>query len=408
MALPEAGRSGVIAVERDPGVVEYLRDLHPEDNQHIFREVETVIGDGRQFIERQQVPLAAVVIESARFQPAHSLLPASAPTFLYTREAVAAYVGRLAPDGFFVAGFTGVGTRAKMEYLPLQVANALRGLGLEVTSVMDKFGDVHVIGCRSPACTARVLSSELLRVRGQWTPRTVRAPMHARTLTDSTPFAGWAMMYVVDQHILLVVAALLAAGCLAAGRGMWRVVHSLRGWNPIPYFVAIGVGHSVLLVGSCYAWRTYYTDDVLTVVRVLAWLITFGAVGAAVADRLRGRFGGGTVAAFGVGLLVLHVALWSVIPFGEASVPVRELVGALLLLPGGFAMGLFFPLGLGLAPAPKVGAAILADAAGTLLGYCCLTLVAIPFGLGAFAALGLACYAAAAFAAQRGFGRFGA
>jgi len=96
------------------------------------------------------------------------------------------------------------------------------------------------------------------------------------------------------------------------------------------------------------------------------------------------------------GAMVLHVVLLFFVPFEEPSTVVREVFAALALLPGGVLMGALFPLGIARVPECAVGASLLADALGTLVGYTLLFVVFLPLGWPAFAATSALCYLVAA------------
>lgn len=403
LSLPHP-HDGVWAIEREPAVVHYFTEIAPADNHQIFNRVRTVASDGRQFLERAGEPFDAIIFESARYQPATSLLPASAPFHLYTREALAAAVARLAPDAFFIAGFTSVRPTASLEYLPLQVAASLAELGLAVETVStERHSHVHVIAAREPDVVARVLAAPGMEWV-PWTGETQADPMHRQRLTDATPFAAWTTMKGGGRTKLLAVAGLLGLVCVAAAAAALRR-GGRAGRRVVPYFFSIGVAQAVIAVATCTLWRSYYDDDVLTVIRVLAWLIAFGALGSAASGRLRPerlpRPARVAVVLAGMGL---HLGLCALVPFGEPSALLRELAAPLLLAPGGLLMGVFFPLGIGSDSEEQVGRALLADALGALAGYVLLFAVALPFGLPAFAATGVLAYglAAASWTPARG------
>jgi hypothetical protein len=174
----------------------------------------------------------------------------------------------------------------------------------------------------------------------------------------------------------------------------------------VPYFFAIGVAQAVLAVATCTLWRTYFTDDVLTVIRVLAWLIAFGAIGSGLSSHLRVDAWPRPVRVLAAGaVMVLHFGLTTLAPFGQPSPVLRELAALVLLAPGGLAMGVFFPLGLASAAPRQVGRVLLADALGALAGYVMLFLVALPLGLWALCATAVLGYLVAAALWSPGRGR---
>ncbi len=396
LSIPHPSKN-YLAIERDPSVVDYFTRLRPEDNDHIFEKLTVVAGDGRHVLEQQSEPFDVIVFESARYQPAHSLLPASAPHHLYTKESLATAVSRLKSDGWIVLGFTEVHASAFMEYLPIQVAATLVELGLQVQTFVTTVNDhVHVVGCRTSACIDNITHSAFGR-HGPWHPQTSDDAVHDYRLTDATPFGAWATMSLDDKEGLLAVVGLVALACVTLGGRLIRGNHHRHRWNPTPYFFTIGIAQAVFAVATCYLWRSYWQDDVLTVVRVLVYLIAFGAIGSALSARL-------PVASWPVPVRVVataaiftaHFIASTIIPFESSSTLYRELMAGVLLAPGGLLMGTFFPLGVASAARRLVGQELLADALGALVGYTLLYLVALPFGVHAFAATSVVGYAVAA------------
>ena len=411
LSLPFPAHSGILAVEQHPSVVDYFTRVAPEHNQRIFHTVTPAVGDGRQVVLRQTERFDAIVIESSRHTPATSLLPASTPLYHYTREAIGDYVDHLTQDGVFIAEFQrvqgGRGTTEDLvkQYLPAHVLSVLHGLGLQTVAKLSKRGSVYIVGCQSAACIKPFAEAELFKGATDWVPSERLTRQFPYELTDDTPFAAWGMMKFSEQLALLVTVAALGAGCLGAAFAL-RLRRAPEGgpaaaWNPVPCMFLIGLAHAALSIWTCHVMQTYYGDGVLTVTRVIAWLALYGAAGSALAPRCAGaiRGPGGPWARCGLAAAVfcLHLLLLSIVPFSEPSTWAREAAAALLLLPGGVAMGIFFPAALGSTSTPFVGSALLGDALGTLTGYLLFYLICLPFGSTAFAVVAVGGWVAAAY-----------
>jgi len=168
------------------------------------------------------------------------------------------------------------------------------------------------------------------------------------------------------------------------------------GWNPIPYFFAVGLGHAIIQFHAFYAWRTFFGDDLLTIIRLIVYFLLYGALGSWLSVRApRSWLAAGPRTALVAGLFVLHFVGIALIPFEQSQAWLRELYGLVALAPGGLLLGVYFPLGIASASERRVAPGMAADALGTLAGYALMYLIYVPVGALAFAATGVLCYGAA-------------
>ncbi len=426
---------GIVAVERDPAVVELFRDLQPERNELLFQKLTAIAADGRYAAESWPEPLDLLVLESARYQPLMALVSASSPYYLYTYEAMGAYLRALAPDGLMMVNFNRTGPGNKKNFLAMQVMRSLQGQGAAVDVVaLDRLGDkageeryatyVFILASRDALALAeakeqivqqaeRLLASRkgTTRLVPDWEPTLGEEHAHLAPyrLRDDRPFLGWvflgrrgqAAMYGVSAAILLLV-GVLAMGILRRRRPQGS-------WNPVPYFLLIGVAHTALQVATFYAWRSYFGDEISTMTRLLMAFLAYGALGTFLAERFGGRHLRGwrypMITALCLGLHALGLLL---IPFESSSPLWRELYAALALAPGGLLMGTFFPLGALRAHPGLLGRSLLADALGVLACYALFFLVFLPLGRWAFLAMAFAAYLVAAAAMGRPVAEAGA
>jgi hypothetical protein len=400
-AFPFPLHKGVLAVERDGEVVRALRDLRPDLNDYLFQTVTVLAGDGRAHAERHPGGLDALVIESGRFQAATSLLPASSPMYLYTREALAMYLSRLGPDGLLLMDFSRVWS-AHSAYVPTQVAETMRELQAQFTVMRDeKLGRVCIVACLSPGCLERRTAQALGFPGEEWDP-TSFGPSSSYRLTDHTPFTAYATMLPAHRAILhgavgaTALLALLLVGLVA------RRSRPTSGPNPAHFFALIGAAHTAVHLASFYAYRSFFGDSILTITVVIVILAGHGAIGSALSTGLPARLLGPRARCLATtGLIALHLGLLATIPFEEPSLLIRAAYATLALAPGGILMGTFFPLGLVRTGHPMIGRALLSDSIGVLAGYCLLYLVFLPWGWPAFAMVGAGLYIAAAAALPR-------
>ena len=380
--LPFALHPGVVAVERDAGAMRLFTRERPELNEGRFLAVTALVADGRHAVEVARERFDAIVLESSRYQPSHSMLPASAPYHLYTREAIRAFVSQLLPGGLLVVELTRATEKPDHRYVPIQILQTLEEDGVEHavlrTGTLDT---VHILACAREGCLRPWLDAVDLSGLPDTSVGIDLEPLVTDyRLTDDTPFVTWATMGSPERARMLLVAGALF-GLAAAG------------WNAAGWFFALGVAHATLQIHAMYAWWAYFGDELLTILRVIVWFLIYGAVGSALAGRLSPRLAGwGARVGVAAALLAVHAAGVALIPFEESAAWARELYAAAALLPGGLLMGALMPLGLAGASADRVGRNLCADALGTLAGYAGMYLVLLPAGMTAYGAVGVALY----------------
>ncbi len=429
--LPDPPHPGIVAVERDPAVVELFRDLRPELNANLYQQATAVAADGRHAAESWPVPLDFLVIESARYQPLMALCSASSPYYLFTREAMGAYLDALAPGGVLMVNFNRTGPDNDKNYLAMQIMRALRGLGATVNAVgldrsVEQNGEddasyVFILASREPEAVAQtsaaILEASLGKRRGKgrayegWEPTLAErfAPIEHIVLSDNRPFLGWFLLGPKGQRVMYGVSALIL-GLVAWGAWTLRRRPGPKGaWDPVPYFVLIGLAHTGLQVASFYGWRSFFGDEISTMSRLLLYFLGFGALGALLAERFRdllmrrGVYPGVTAVA-----LVLTALGLLFVPSGSDSTWVRESYALIATAPAGLLMGTFFPMGAMRVHPRLLGRALLADALGVLACYALFFVVFLTMGRWMFLALASLLYLTSAVAiARRGGERVG-
>jgi hypothetical protein len=405
--------AGITAVEMDPTVVRILRDEHPDWNGSVYRTATVVASDGRTFLERHPGGLDGIVLESARFRSPTSLLPATTPLYLYSREAIHTYIDKLAPDGLLMLQFNRVEVGESVA-LPRQVMRSLKEKGAPNVALYSGALEVLNIFGTPPGQDvweriADLDTMEMTRWGGDplglmlsgGQKRDHKSSVMAQgeyQLTDDTPFWVWAN-FSKRQRTHLTTLVLL--GLL--GSTLPVVVLGLRGrnkgtWNPIPFSFVLGVAHSTAYICTFFLARSYFGDSVLTVLGFLVLLLFWGAVGSVVSSTIPPRWLTVKMRLLGTGLLMgLHFVLVASLPFELGGTILRWLAAGLATAPGGLAMGLFFPLALSRSKPGQVGSIFLADALGALAGYCLIYLVCLPYGLTVQAGVSIGLYVLAAW-----------
>jgi len=419
-AIPVALHKGIKAVERDPAVVRLFRDLDPSLNGGVYTEVDAIAADGRFAIETRAEPLDMLILESARFQPMLALCSAASPYYLYTREAIAHYMDKLEPDGLLLANFNRIWSGAKDNFLPLHFRRSLDAAGVphrtfcqvstSATGKQEAF--VYLVASRSEQRLEQALAQaqawgmahgseddEATRLRTDWRPflRKRFGDLERSELTDDRPFLGWSWLSPGGRIAVQSIAIGIVLGVGLSLLALLRAVRRRPGWNPVPFFVLIGIGHTAVQMASFYGYRSFFGDEILTMTRLMIYFLAYGALGSALAGMLGARrLPTWLRVTVTLGALGLHLLLMAYLPFQNPSELQRELFGALAMLPGGVLLGLFFPLGLVRAQQDLVPHCLLGDALGVLATYALFFMVFLPFGRGAFLAAACLAYLLAA------------
>jgi len=416
LELPTEPHPGIVVVERDPVVVRFFSRQRPDLNGHAFAGLRALSGDGRRVIETAEQPLDAIILESARFQP-HRVMSAALETqYLYTEDALRSYLERLKPTGTLVIEFNRMARRPVSEYLPTQALSALRRIGAAHRSASIDLGDAGRV-CIVASPTERGLESAFARMSAEWEdlrweewrPGFGDDPIHDYRLTDDKPFFAWITLRPEQRRTLLGIAASMVligslAVVLVGGRGRARS----GDWNPTGYTFCIGIGHIAVQIATFVAYRSYFGDEVLTIMRVISYFLLFGAAGSLLSAKLRHRTPGGALRFIAVVTIFgLHLVLLKSLPFHHSGAFGRELWAALTLMPGGLLMGVFFPLAIARSGAALVGRVVLVDALGTFVGYGLLFPSLLNHGTMTLGALGTLAYglAAALYRPARGSGQ---
>jgi len=216
-------------------------------------------------------------------------------------------------------------------------------------------------------------------------------------LTDDSPFWSWSNMSKRQRSHLV---SLVLLGLLGSTISVLILGLRQRGraaWNPIPFSFVLGIAHSTAHICTFYLARSYFGDSVLTILGFLVLLLLWGGVGSVLSSRIPARLLTTKSRILATSLLIgLHFVLISWLPFELSGTAVRWLAAVLATAPGGLAMGLFFPLVISRAQPSQVGSILMADALGTLAGYCFIYLVCLPFGVTVQAVFSLLAYVLAA------------
>lgn len=440
-----AGAEQITAVEINPDLVELTRD-YGDYNGDVFDlpSVQTVVTDGRNYVERSDAAYDLIYANLVYSQAAAPASSALAESYIFTREALAAYWDHLSEDGRI--GFV---THHGIEGLRLVVAalDMLQREGMTLQQALD-----HVSLASRQGGDAQARTSVVIVTRQPWDAESIRAYVdaaHARgagllylptyqevgleglrlgamTLdeyvasnadefdfeptTDDSPFFYQFTPGLPDQLSDL----LLFSGILAFVYLSWAMFFFIRRDGPhwkraalVPYFALLGAGFMLVEVPLIQRFNLLLGQPVLALIVVIGGLLLGGGLGSLASSRFpvpslpRRATLFAVLVAGGVlsSLVVYPIVIERALPLALGA---RVAVTAAALLPLGFVMGVLFPSGLRVAHEADPGGVAAfwgANAVTSVLGSALAMALAIATGFSAGLATGAALYAAAAILA---------
>lgn len=439
------GAREVDAVEVNEIVADLATGRFADFGGRLFarREVRLHRGEGRSFVRRSRerwdlIQLSLIDTWAASQSGAYVLTEG----YLYTVEAFRDYLEHLEPGG--VLSLTRWVWKVPRESLKLVVvaSEALRGLGVERPEEHIALVGLANLGnllvkptpftgdeVRALEALARERGFEILYAPGRRPPNAFGAyfaaadpeawvaayPHDVTAATDDAPFffqfGRWKDLLVFGVGdtagtasgrglLLLVLAQGLAASVLLLALPRWLGKRKMRRGDgrPLAYFVAIGLGFMLLEIPLMQRFTLYLGHPVYAVAFVLAALLVAAGAGSAASPR----FGRRVDAVFGALIAtVLAVALgspWLLQATLGLPLPARFAVGAAVLLPLGFLLGLPFPMAmseLARGDGRLVGWAWAANGCASVLGPVLAALLAFDLGLSRVLLIGAVAYGAA-------------
>jgi len=400
------GASHITGVELDPVTIDVLRDTFKDYSDGLFTspKVTLVAGEGRHFIERAKqrydiIQITGVDTLAAQTSGAYVL----AENYLYTREAMHAYLEHLTPDGVLSIG-TGqlIPEQPQSSGRMLLVAREmLRARGVtrpeaHIALVSSRtFMDELLVRPRPfTADEVQRLAAECERLQfnalllpgrdGHPLYRSLmhetgaarealfaRLPYVLEPVTDDSPFFfrffRWGDLFSEDEFgpvhttalgqlvLVLLLASLAAlsalfilAPLLVFRRKKLRL--GRRALGILAYFTALGLGFMLLEISLMQRLVLYLGYPTYALSVVLFSLLLFLGFGSYLSNRVIGREKPALLAA--LVCLVVLVAFYRLgLPLVERStlgapLAARIAITLLMLAPLGLVLGMFFPLGI--------------------------------------------------------------
>ena len=432
-----AGAESITAVEINPAIVEMTR-ASADYNGNILDlpGVNTVIADGRNYIERTDTTydlIYANVVYSQAAAPGHSAL---AESYIFTREALHAYWNRLNDDGRI--GFV---THHGIEGLRLVVA-ALDMLQREGMSLAQALEHISLVSMRSGDVQAR--TSVVTISRTPWTADEADAYVqqaHQRgagalylphyievgfeqmitgaiTLddyirtnsnfnytptTDDSPFFYQFRPGLPETLTDLLIISLVLAFVYLSWLIFFYVRTDNQHWKRAslaPYFALLGIAFLLIEAPLIQRFHLLLGQPVLALITVVGALLVGSGLGSLFSSRFALEALPKLVIGFALGVAALVViSLLIYPPLIRWALPldlsVRVLVTVLAIMPLGFLMGVPFPSGLRVAHVADPGGVAAfwgANAVTSVLGATLAMVVAIAIGFSAALLMGAALY----------------
>jgi spermidine synthase len=433
-----AGAEVITAVEINPTLVDMTRDA-ASYNGSVFDlpGVETIISDGRNYVERSEAVYDLIYANVVYTQAAPPGSAALAENYIFTREALTLYWNRLSENGRI--GFV---THHGIEGLRLLVA-ALDMLRAQGKTVQEALMHVSLMSVNTGDPETR--TSVVMIKRQPWTAEEANAftrATHARgagalylphymeigmepllqgavTLeeyiavnrdfnfiptTDDKPF-----FYQFRPGLPQALADLLLASVVLVFAYLsWLIFFFVRRDNQqwkraslAPYFAILGAAFMLIEAPMIQRFSLLLGQPVLALIAAVGTLLIGGGLGSFFSRRFPlevlpqriAVFAGGVTVVVLLSLLVYPMLIQWALPF---DLPLRVLVTVLALLPLGFLMGVPFPSGLRVADqadSQAIAAFWGANAVSSVLGAALAMALAMSVGFSAALALGAGLYA---------------
>lgn len=389
--LEKAEPASVVAVELDSTVVKLSQTVFAPFNNSVYSRIPVFAIEGRNYLDSTNQRFDLILYEGSFVTSAHAHVPVGAENYLYTREGLRRALDRLEPDG--VALVLYAGPRFALERIREQIT----AVGASVEAVLLSYPNtlwaelpILIFGHNEQRVHA-VINNLLHNATPAGTVTPLAAsPTGQPPLTDIRPFLNVAHPELHRSFLWIVVATgiVLLLSLLSPGKTRLRL-----------YFYCIGAG-LILVQYVLMSWfRSSFGDPVATSYTVLLLLLIGIATGSASLEQLlavpRWKALISILMASAVSLCAL-VALPHSLEF--SSWLLRFFIAATALLPLGWVLGVFFPLGLWKQSDDAVPTAYLFDALGAVAGFFLFYHVALCGGLIASAGTAFVAYVVAALA----------
>jgi hypothetical protein len=458
-----AGHPRAVGIEINPGIGEML--AHVADDSPLVRDprFRLILGDGRAEIGRlgeRCAVLQASLVDTWAATAAGAFAHSEAT--LYTREAWALFLDRVAPDGVLTfSRWQVAGGSAEVARLVGLAASALRDRGVRDPSrhvVLLRSLNIATILVSPAPFTARDLAavhrlnvdlrfevllapdlppdasawSRVVRARTDGELAAVGASLgfDATPPTDDRPFffhvllpSAWRHPFTAGRatpgrpavprgalramHALLLTFAVVALlGAALLGPTLARVARSraLPSASAGLYFAALGAGFMLVEVALVQRMHVVLGHPTYALVGVLAALLVASGAGSAVSARVVGSLRG--VAAVALVAAVLLAALPGAVigplarATADASLPVRAAWTSGTAMAVGGVLGMLFPSGLRFVPrASGVPVALAINGVASVLGSVAALVVSLLYGIHFTLWVAAAVYALAALCA---------
>lgn len=436
-----AGSGDITAVEINRSVVQAMKEFSDfNGNLYGREEVRVVIGDGRNFVERDNGFYDLIYLPLVFTQSAEGVGFALAENYIFTVEAFGSYLDRLAPNGrvalllhdtydltkamvmvyqmFIHRGLSAVevANRMVIAYKPHPGYNGVMYPVLvfrnepfsseEITSIRSSIWNMGMVGVHVPGLNYPVVATPLISETQSLQEFVHSVPFDVRPATDNSPFFYNSERGLPDVlRLLLVVIVFAFLGTLVYAFSKAKKIASdpsgrrLMWWMTIS-FSGLGAGYMLLEVALIQKLVLIFGNPTVAFSGVLFLLLISGGLGSLISSAYTdvGLTRIISISTLTVGVIgaLYSISLSSITQTLIGATLTQQVVGVILIVaPLGFLMGIPFSSSLRLARVYDenvIGLAWAVNGITSVFGSVLAVSLAMSHGFSAVFAIGAICY----------------
>ena len=389
--IPKDHNHDITFVEHLIGATDYFAEIRPDRFEHQFKLIKPVYSEGRYFLESSPEKFDAIYFEGAIGYRNPNISSLARPYHLYTDESMDMILSRLKDDGIFVMEIIRTSHGSVRKLMEVSVSNYLKVKGIPhhvfKFKKKKKYGGHAIYASKSQKTLDRFISKfENVKYKDF---ESILKGREALSIRDQKPFAYWLTIpkkaktkFFIGSLIFLMIIL----------QTFWTYRKSI-GTNLSYFFFFIGLGQVALQTHTMVWWRSYFGDHGITTLIIIS-LFAFFSAGVSILLTKEKVFSFVSNNLFKI-LFILsachYLSLLS-IPFDMNNIPLRWLLAAILLIPSGILVGLFFPIGLKLVSEKNLTKAYFIDSLGLVATYPLFILVLVNLGMNWFLVIPFAAY----------------
>ncbi len=369
-------------VEIDPSVVRFFKEQHPEYNDNIFNQVETIAADGRTVMDEMTGAKEKDLIIINAFKPATTnvWMMSRRKNYLFTHENISRCFRLLKDDGVLML-FQNNPTPVSI------VSNVLTNLNVNfyvfnfyVTEEDDGIWCIY-----SSRSKEKLESIKSYLEDAGYAAEKVNIENYS-LLTDDRPFMDFAEKESRNLIVGMLAKCLTVILCIALGIMAIMSRKNDQEKRKIFYFFLIGNGFFLAQLFLVAKFRSLFTHPLKTILIITAIFLSSVAIGSLLSARikleaLKEKFFGHAIA-----VILVLLYFWgtlSHIPFSSSSYFLKMISSILIIAPFGVICGFFYPVGLLVNKNRNLGYALFLDGLGTCSAFMLFYIICALFGVSA-------------------------